>query len=75
MNTTKLHAPVALYQEQTQQCTLDMSLNEFKTWLDVVKYRTPISTLQSCGLVTTATDSPVLVKQDDDIVATAQGKE
>jgi len=55
MNTTKLHAPAVLYREQTQQWTLDMRLDGFKTWSDVVKYRTPISILVSCGLVTTAT--------------------
>jgi len=71
MNTTKLHAPAVSYQEQTQQYTLDMRFDGFKTWLDVVKHLTPISTLRSCGLVTTATDSHVLVKQNDDIVATA----
>jgi len=72
MNTTKFHGPAVLYQEQTQQFTLDMRLDAFKTWLDVVKYRTPISILQSCGLVTTTTDPSVLVKQeDDDDVATA----
>jgi hypothetical protein len=74
MNTTKLHTPAVSYQEQTQQCPLDMWLDEFQTWLDVVKYRTPIPILQSCGLVTTATESPVPVKEEDDIVATAQAK-
>ena len=70
INTTKLHAPAVLYQEQTQQCTLDMRFDGFKTCLDVVKYRTQISLLQSCGLVTTATDAPVLVEQVEDIIST-----
>ena len=34
---------------------MDVRLDGFKTWSDVVKYRTPISNLESCGLVTTAT--------------------
>jgi len=70
MNITKLHAPAGLYQEQTQQYKLNMRLDGFKTWLDVIKYRTPISILESCSLATTATDSRVLVEQKDDTIAT-----
>jgi hypothetical protein len=70
MNITKLHAPAGLYQEQTQQCKLNMRLDGFKTWLDVVKYQTAISILQSCVLTTTATNSPALAEQEDDTIVT-----
>jgi hypothetical protein len=69
MNTNKLHAQAVLYLEQTQHGRLDTRLDGFKTWLDVVKYRTPISILHSWALVSTATDSLVQarVQQAHDI--------
>jgi hypothetical protein len=60
MNTTKLHASAVLYLDKAQRYTLDRRLDGLKNWFDV-KYRIPISVLQSHGLVTTATDWPVLV--------------